>query len=153
MHFWVQLTMDGGKIEGTDTYMPLDIRLPEVGWYVHNQFINETITMMLDMSDLRKVFPAGILGQDMTKPIPLRVFVNYPNQHRFSIQLYIPKFCAEMGYSHHLCAILTWKMYRYLHFLTLNKEKNLPKVQSIPSPTNPFVFLHVEKTGGTTIRA
>eukprot|EP01034_Spumella_vulgaris_P021621 gene21621-27660_t len=34
----------------------------------------------------------------------------------------------------------------------LAEEEGLPAVQRMPSPTSPFVFLHIEKTGGTTMR-
>jgi hypothetical protein len=34
----------------------------------------------------------------------------------------------------------------------LIKRLKLPKIQEMPNPLEPFVFLHVEKTAGTTLR-
>lgn len=165
-HFWLQLTSSstvigggGGKISGTDIYLPMDLRLKgdkkgnDGGFGLHayycHHYKGKDIHMIVDLSEITSLLSLPSIS------IPQRLHITLSPKTLYSIQLTIPNICHTLSYNHVQCGGLAWLIYRHLHFQQIVTQSNdiLPAIQFSPSPINPFVFLHIEKTGGTSIRA
>jgi hypothetical protein len=70
----------------------------------------------------------------------------------YDLQIKLPQYCENNGLREHNCAALVRRLFRNVYQRKRSQIEGLPAVQDLPSPYNPFVFLHIEKTGGTTLR-
>ena len=68
------------------------------------------------------------------------------------LQRAVADFCWENHISEMNCGVLASTISSRVARLHLAKELSLGAVQQIPTAQNPFVFIHIEKTGGTTVR-
>ncbi len=72
---------------------------------------------------------------------------------RYSLQRRTTDFCRlEARLTERNCARFLLEVHRRIAVADLIAAKQLPAIQRLPSPSSPFVFLHIEKTGGTTMR-
>jgi hypothetical protein len=95
-----------------------------------------TISKVMEVSDL------------VPEYLSIRMFVST----RHSIQRMTADTCALYEMSHWQCGRLASVLAREAQRAILARETGLPSVQIIPSKHNPFVFLHIEKCGGSTLR-
>jgi len=70
----------------------------------------------------------------------------------FPFQFAIADFCRLHNFETVHCSVLTRFISQRVYRVKLSTERGLPPVQRIPTPSRPFVFLHVEKTAGTSLR-
>ena len=68
------------------------------------------------------------------------------------LQRAIADFCWMHVLSEKNCGLLTASVYSHIARLFMATERALPRSQQLPSVQNPFIFIHIEKTGGTTMR-
>jgi hypothetical protein len=136
LHFWVQTATTGGKFQNSDVYQVIDCRMPDGGFEVLNSARNKEFLVTVDERVSNFTF------------IPFRL-----QFEKYSFQLQITDICLThdfFGLSG--CGIFAAKVARQIWFENLLVKSGMPSVQHVPTVTEPFIFLHIEKTGGTTIR-
>jgi hypothetical protein len=69
-----------------------------------------------------------------------------------SLQLFHADFCAAHAFADASCAHIALELAAAAHKAVLSRSLGLPSVQYVPSPEDPFIFLHMEKTAGSAIR-
>eukprot|EP01038_Epipyxis_sp_PR26KG_P007909 gene7909-10736_t len=74
-----------------------------------------------------------------------------PNKY-YSIQKYVRDFCHNHSLVTNNCLSFNKELMRSLYLKKLSRSYRIPDVQIIPTTYNPFVFIHTEKTGGSTLR-
>ncbi len=202
-HFWLQISPSGGKVFGSDTYLPLETRWHTINNQVkgdetwtgmHTWFAGRSLYMRFlvveyksdtltnfdnnirDCCDLDVKLQSG----PMLRPVfqdtfshveQYREYIDYfqfidrlsilrsetvvfnvTPETGYELHSLIPNFCNINNIRLNNCVSLARRIYRYGFQRMLGYEEMLPVVQDMPSPQNPFVFLHIEKTGGTTLR-
>ncbi len=135
LHFWVEVASFGGKFQNSDVYHIIDCSMPNGGFTVLNSARTMDFTVVVDENVVNST------------SIPIRLHGKY------SFQIQITDICK----THYLfnasgCGVFIAKVARQILFDHLLAKVGLPSVQHMPSAKEPFVFLHIEKTGGTTIR-
>jgi hypothetical protein len=70
----------------------------------------------------------------------------------YELQYNIPKICREYKFTPILCGEFNSKIQNIVYLNKLIRDNNLPSIQYLPKRERPFVFLHIEKTAGTTLR-
>jgi hypothetical protein len=69
-----------------------------------------------------------------------------------AVQRTVTDYCTLRRFTHLSCARFMAQISAHAYKLLLARRANLPDIQYMPTPQQPFVFLHIEKTAGTTIR-
>jgi hypothetical protein len=148
VHLWIQSSPMGAKLRGSDAFVSLDHRVPDGGWLL-SQYMEE------------------ILGSPVPNPCNLqhmRVVVEVPDpnigfeesllsmQSPYAFQRDLADLCVKKQLSRELCGLIVRRVASTLHSCTVSTSLGLPMIQHHPTPDNPFVFMHIEKTGGTTLR-
>eukprot|EP01041_Mallomonas_annulata_P002467 gene2467-4787_t len=110
-HIWYQISPEGGKLEGSDGYVALDLRLHNGGIDIQQYAIGKRVKL--------------------TIPI-LSALITREEDHNKNVD-------DTFEYRNETLKLLEMKY-------------SLPKVQYLPSVSIPFVFLHIDKTAGTTLR-
>ena len=72
--------------------------------------------------------------------------------HPHSLQRITADFCAQHRLTHVACGYLAAHLSSVVYKDILASALGLPAVQHMPTPQDPFVFLHIEKTAGTAFR-
>jgi hypothetical protein len=162
LHFWAQTSVGGGKIQGSDTFVALDARQGiTAGLSVHQEAINRNIRLRYrkpshPQHHLSDVDIAS--GSDSRTPAAATAEVEVSEDiiiavtSKYSLQRFISDFCRTRAVEDVDCGDLASSISLVAHKLVLSRQFKLPEVQNLPKPTNPFIFVHVEKTGGTTLR-
>ena len=78
--------------------------------------------------------------------------VNEPLTHPYSLQRITADFCALHRLTHVACGYLAAHFSSVVYKDILTSTLGLPAVQHMPTPQDPFVFLHIEKTAGSALR-
>jgi hypothetical protein len=71
---------------------------------------------------------------------------------RLSLQRYTADFCLVQQLTGPNCIEFIGALYQHLHLVLRGEELGLRPVQHVPTVMNPFFFMHIEKTAGTTLR-
>jgi hypothetical protein len=72
---------------------------------------------------------------------------------RFTLQRMFGDICHHENLLPLSCGQLVAEFFLYAYDkLYSDTSASLPQIQFVPSPQNPFVFLHFEKSAGTTLR-
>lgn len=126
IHMWLQSssTSSFGKIKGSDSYFTLDTSRDDGGIRIIN-----IININFSFNSIK-----------------------FSPNHIYSIQKEIKLICMQRLFSTVMCLEFIEDLYTYMKKLFLIQELKLPSIQYIPSNYNPFIFLHIEKTAGTTLR-
>ena len=136
VHLWYQVSEKGGKVKGSDCYVPLNLNLPNSGL----------------------IFPA-MRGSRPETSIECAVHVEggqrtllfaYTPTYRTSLQHATADFCRGYAFTDTECYQAVHEISQCVHARATDAE--LPNIQISPTPQDPFVFLHFEKVGGTSLR-
>ena len=167
LKLWLQTTKSYGKIEGTELFVVLDCRLPEAGISLQHDLIGSVVMFEAILCSLCNV----TLDDEIH---PLEQLLLFPNKQSdifelknltcrknetiifnslmtssYSFQRSTNAFCRKHLFTDRNCLIFISELSQDL---MIRKHSRFPPVQTFPSPLNPFVFVHIEKTGGTTLR-
>lgn len=140
LHFWVQASSVAGKFQGSDGYAVLDMRLENGGMYIHTHFLHRSVTV------------AYYLPYNATLGYQKRLYTKFYVHNRFSIQRKVTQICQRHGLVPLDCCSVMAQVSNYLYKLKLMEDIGLPRVQYIPTVRRPFVFVHVEKCAGSSLR-
>jgi len=178
LHIWAQASSTGGKLRGSDLYYVLDTRLYDAGASQHIEFIGKTILFEVELFEHclpRRVVESSKKTPADSQPHPIQVIryplkkfnitskdiicesrqillFNHTMRHRLSLQRHSTDFCLTHRLTPVNCADFIAKLNRFLLLERLLLQNSMPTSQIYPTVTNPFFFLHIEKTAGTTIR-
>ncbi|GMI39597.1 hypothetical protein TrCOL_g5034 [Triparma columacea] len=154
LHAW--LRVGEGDVEGSDTYFSYEVKGPTEGLKI------STVThgggaasqdgledSPPDMHDYRLFRPGDTLTLPLTGGGSLTAELWRP----YSLQVSVATLCFSSGLDHPGCSGLANRA--AAHALTLGSLSRfgLPLIQALPSVATPFVFLHHEKTSGSTLRS
>ena len=151
LHLWLERSLS--KIEGSDAYVSLDARIDESGGFdIHKRAVNCYLEGSLYLTnDVVRVSNISTIyahnDTHIAYPISLLVLT------KRSIQQYTRHLCTYLHFtSSTKCATVSIYLTK-LAYLAYDKRSNgLNAVQVKPTPAEPFVFLHVDKCAGTTLR-
>lgn len=181
LHIWAQVSSSGGKLRGSDLYYVLDTRLYDAGASQHTEFVGQTILFEVELFQQcfpKRVTmeSANKTQADSLPPTPIQVIrypmkkfnitssteiicdsrqillFNHTMRHRLSLQRHSTDFCLTHRLTPVNCADFIGKLNRFLLLERLLQQNSIPTSQIYPTVSNPFFFLHIEKTAGTTIR-
>lgn len=148
-HMWLQTSPDtiqshtkrrAGRLKGSDTYIMIDTRLgSDGGLFIHQEAVGTILPI-----------PMKLLAR-IREHVP-----DFPPQHYlstpYSLQRYTADVCSLVKMSEVECVYAAETLTRAAYQGLLAVRGGLPSVQVLPTPAQPFVFLHIEKTAGTTLR-
>lgn len=165
LHFWIQASPEGGKFRHSDVYFAVDCSLPNGGFDALNAVlagasnssypvtavmvdtsIIDTLSNCSDNSSIESCHPST--HRRMSSNSTLRD----GHSNLYALQQSIVRKCRSLAVSSFNCGRATAEIFRSLIIKHHIAEATLPEIQHFPTPTNLFVFLHIEKTGGTTVR-
>ena len=173
LHVWAQVSKTGGKIRNSDIYVVLDCRLPEAGFRLHSDVVgrnvefellineqcvlNESSSSVTASSAQVLAFPTHKFKESAASPEWLcqksrRVLFSRYMNSRLSFQRYTADFCLIQSITASNCIEFIVALQRHLLQSFQAETLRLPPVQVAPSVKNPFFFMHVEKTAGSTLR-
>lgn len=168
LHLWAALSPSGGLIPGSDSLHSLDLRLlagPGPQWggvgvgdealFAEMRRSSEGVVLEVPVSadpgPAAEVSPDGSAIPAM--PTTTHLSFRAPASAH-SVQAAFLPWCR--GHAPPLplllCGDLHLLLTRQLHLARLAAASGLPRPQPLPSPEAPLVFLHVEKTGGSSMR-
>jgi hypothetical protein len=147
LHVWAQVSNDGGKIKGSDVYFAIDVLLPQGGLLVHTESIGLIIReeMMLESNSETNS------SNETLKNRRKIVFSQYVSD-RYTLQRSIVAFCETNMLAPISCGHISARISLAAYKAVLLKDLNLCDIQYLPTPEKPLIFIHIEKTGGTTLR-
>ena len=137
LHMWAQISTYGGHIHGSDSYVVLDLRIPNGGIPLYSS--NHLLSQLFSLLPRLKLLPDSVT---YTLPVATRYSYNYE----------ISAMCERYNMSAPSCCDLFSQLNSWLYKLQLIETLSLPTIQIMPTPSQPFVFLHIEKTAGTSLR-
>ena len=140
---WAQLTLQGGKLKDSNNFISLDFRM--------RSFYSRLLpSIELNVGDCK---PINLICEIESIKVPLCIN-NITNKSiiEFSIQQISNKLCSQSNLNHISCPIIISKISNCVHKRVMETQLNLPTPQYLPSPESPFIFLHIEKTAGSTTR-
>ena len=149
IHSYGQISPDGGKILNSDNYMTVDLRVRDV------------FSRSLPMIELRLGNESNCLDLKFDQiicsargsKIELCIGNNLPGlSFEISLQPIVKTLCHSFFNDISSCPILSSSLSHCIHKRVLETQLTLPHPQYQPTPEKPFVFLHIEKTAGTSIR-
>lgn len=171
LHVWAQATSSGAKLRHSDVYVVLDCRLPEAGFALHREIVGSDISFEVTLSEdcvPSNVRAAGGLGalraQVLTYPTSKfgttkqscrtsrRLLFQNKMHSRLSLQRFTADFCWLHALTAANCVDFITHLQQHILRVRAAAARGLPPVQHEPSPVNPFHFLHIEKTAGSTLR-
>jgi hypothetical protein len=135
LHMWLESRQNDKVIQGSDLFLALDARLPDGGLYLQESagiFAVEPVFQIIENNEI------------------FEFTVNFSTNIPF--QKYIKMICRVYKLASMDCAKLFGFVLHVAYQKLLITSVTFPSVQIMPTPSNPFVFLHIEKTGGTTMR-
>lgn len=147
-----------GKLTGSDVYIALDTRIDSsAGFSIHTKSIGQQIGFQLPFSktvDTNQASNSQSNGRnnDSSNDNGLLKASLYISS-RFSLQRYTTQLCRKYNLSEMACGHVSLHMSQHAaRSIDRAIYASLPAKQLIPSPSHPFVFLHIEKSAGTTLR-
>lgn len=148
LHFWVQAFSTGAKFKGSDIILPVDCSLQNCG-YTNTHKLIESDTMI----DLTEILDGdSLLQSESPRMINLREDLSLQDGWTEFGFNFLFDTCKSFHLTINYCERIAFKLFYRLQNQSLLKRRQLPPIQYVPTPNNPFVFLHVDKCGGTTIR-
>jgi hypothetical protein len=141
------LSRKGEKISKITSDIALDAALGEsMGFEAHAAAIGMTVFTRMSAIDGSEVF------SHMAPSTPnYEIIVDVLDA--YSIQRATQHLCQDMpSRSLTMCSRLAILLGRETYRAVLTKKLKLPPVQRMPTPENPFFFMHIEKSGGTSFR-
>jgi hypothetical protein len=142
-HSWGQVSPHGGKIKGSDSYLTIDMGAsdlisrasPEVALTIGTDCPGRNTTLICRVEGLELSLCVGVISLESSFEI--------------SLQPIVTELCSLHNLS---CPLLSSLLSHCVHKRIMETHMSLPHPQYLPTPSAPFVFLHLEKTAGTTIR-
>ena len=140
--FWIQTSAYGGRVRNTDTYLFLDLQTDDLGFDVHTfeHIQNFSRKVTIDDGRLSFTFEYSYKGPHSLQEAFTELAIATYGDSRTS-ELSFPSTMTTIV-THITCALLEIRL----------KHEPFAQIQRLPSPENPFFFLHIEKTAGTTLR-
>ena len=148
LHIWLQATPQGGKLLGSDTFVALDLRVPEGGWLLSQHREHSGLTVGRSPCGGEESMSVNIVGPSGQNERVLFFSLLSP----WDFQRDVSTQCLSESLTPQTCARIVAAVAARLEQCHLSTTLGLPSVQQEPSHSSPFVFLHIEKTGGTTLR-
>ena len=175
LHIWAQSSSTGGKLRNSDVYAVLDCRLPEAGFALHRNVVGHTVIYDMSIGEncllMNSTSNSSSSGSDNHRRNQVifysthkygrsqwnchslrSVRFNYFMHSLLSLQRYTTDFCQIQVLSGQNCIEFIGVLYQHLYRILSQESLQLPTVQYTPTVKNPFFFLHIEKTAGTTLR-
>jgi hypothetical protein len=139
-----QITSHGGKIRESDNYISIDLR------------VRDQVSRSLPQIELGLGYDLGCCDQliCLVKGTEFELCVGKilpGSSFEISLQPIVKKLCRALNDSS-FCPLLSSSLSHCVHKRVLETQLSLPRPQYLPSSANPFVFLHIEKTAGSSIR-
>jgi hypothetical protein len=150
----------------SDVYVTLDFSLSASGLVMHYGSVGLTVQENICVTVLDSV-EVGASTRPDTRESPSSSSPSSPSlpssssyntsirgtlSHPYSLQRLAADFCASHRMTSASCGRLITKLSVSLHKRTLAEVLGLPSVQYMPSPQDPYLFLHIEKNAGTALR-
>lgn len=135
VHLWYQLSEEGGKIQDSDCFVPLLLLAPNYG--------------MLGSEETREEHQTAV--ECVVHNGDSEILFSFTPSYRTALQHATADFCRVYSLMSSLAC------HRAAHQIAkciqaTRSSPHLPRIQEHPSPRDPFVFLHLEKVGGTSLR-
>jgi hypothetical protein len=141
-HMWLQASQLGGKIKGSDVYVMIDTRLgPDGGLFVHQDIVGQML-----------IIPPEVLAMARSRNPGIIIPGHHLMSTQYSLQRQTSDICMLVQFSVEDCGYVAENLTRAAYRQVLISKFKLPNIQALPSRKAPFVFIHVEKTAGTTLR-
>jgi hypothetical protein len=158
LHVWLQATPSGGKFKWSDSYVSLDTRIDETaGFKIHSDAIGYSIEISLqyldsdtlDWNNCDDVYSNKCHNTfDQSHSINKELFV----ATRYTIQHFTSYICKEYRLNFIKCSMISTSILIQVYQAVTLQNMMLPPIQILPTPQRPFVFIHIEKSAGTTLR-
>jgi hypothetical protein len=162
----------GGLVRGSELLLPVNCLLPQCGLFLLRRLPALPLAFPLrlfpscrrrDSPDLPPEPLAALderaaerMGRewDCSAAPAVRQIFRLPaeDRHLPYPALALAPACSALGLRAAGCHELSLGVLRALHEQWLLAAHSLPPLQPLPSPQNPFIFVHVDKTGGTTLK-
>jgi len=145
---WLQATSTGGRLVGSECVVAIDARLPACGLLpplLHLRKEDAIVALWVTQE-------AGNWSAKVKRGLHVHATHHIVATSGLALQRQMPAMCAAHDIPSPVCAEVASGVTSHIHQLLLATHLQVPKVQLLPSPRHPFVFLHVEKTAGTTLR-
>jgi hypothetical protein len=143
VHSWGQVSPHGGKIKGSESYLTIDLKArnfisrgsPDIALGIGPNCQDLSADLVCRVGKLKLWLCVGAISPDSSFEISLQPIVK------------------ELCLLHNLsCSLLSSALSHCVYKRVLEARLSLPSPQYLPTVSAPFVFLHLEKTAGTTIR-
>jgi hypothetical protein len=149
IHSYGQISQHGGKIRDSDNYISIDLRVRDQISRVMPQIKLELGNELNCPSSNFHQLLCSIQGNEFK----LCVGEILPDSSfEISLQPIVKKLCRSISNDTSFCSFLSSSLSHCVYKRVLETQLSLPHPQYQPIPTKPFVFLHIEKTAGTSIR-
>lgn len=165
IHAWIQSSSKPfrGILRHSDDYFMIDCRLNDGGISLFQSLSHIQVNVSIASGKKHLDHRESSINSSFESPDPKQLFIEpilyrfYYKQSsiqpsKFAFQRYIHSYCRDSQLSRMGCLSLVTQISKYLYLRQLHRELSLPEIQYKPSKMNPFVFLHIEKTAGTTLR-
>ena len=139
--FWLQATTFGGRLYNSEALIAIDVRLPDCGLLVGALSDLDAILSVWVEPEVRIAS-----GNHVDAALHLMLSTG------LALQRQIPAACMSNSLSTTTCVAIAAAVSQYLYIQRLTSHLGLPLPQWRPSARDPFIFLHTEKTAGTTLR-
>ena len=139
---WLQISVntlhaDRYLFFGRYMYGSLDLRIPNGGISLYSS--NHLLSQLFSLLPRLNLLPDSVT---YTLPVATRYSYNYE----------ISAMCERYNMSAPSCCDLFSQLNSWLYKLQLIETLSLPTIQILPTPSQPFVFLHIPKTAGKRIK-
>lgn len=141
---WVQFSPDGGIFEHSDSFHVLDFRVPFHS-FLMGAGSSGTHQCFVSLSRARHEISLEVM---YTLPELADNELDRMQQWQFSTT----DFCSAYNLEPAACILALSQLSNCMYMKIEAAKETLPIVQYAPTPIRPFVFLHVEKVGGTSLR-
>jgi hypothetical protein len=146
-HAWIQTSPRGMKIRGSNVYFVLDARVSDSAGFdvvYSGKLLTKAVRQSLISIDL------GSLGISQD---PLQIDFSTADilPHHIvqrSIREYAEKRFLRLDVTLDIVDLVARTLFQYVW----SNEHSFPAIQYMPSPKSPFVFFHIDKCAGTSIR-
>ena len=165
LHLWAQVTSTGGKIQKSDAYINLDCRHFLHDYWLDREVIGMDVRFEVGVMEdcvytrsgthspqvlfypTRKYYQPGLACSSASEAV-----FQYKMVSVLSLQRHTAAFCIAHMLNSANCAHFSHELRQYLRRILQSEEFQLPRVQFSPTTANPFFFMHVDKTAGSTVR-
>jgi hypothetical protein len=151
LHCWLQsspVTIGEGKLLGSDNYVIINAHLEDGGlrlWQYPPPSIALDFELQLVDGSMHVIAIPPLIEIGDRHPITCSFRYQHTDDS-LGLQKYMHSLCREHDLSSEACMNINKVVALDIY------SKQYPAVQRLPTPANPFVFLHIEKTAGTTLR-